>query len=270
MSSYQQISIGIPNALHPYTQNLPDEPESDPSQLQAPLLETAQQHDTAQNPSSSNHQAPTDQLDHNQTSNQPAQGVELVNRRELEEKIQDVEKRLNSIPYIGYKIWLYGSIFTSLLFGFGFTLFMIYSSAFNFSDSHERPLFGMTWIWITWCIWSLLQCVIMKNAMISKSFEGAKRGFRMMIGYAVYYLATFLAFLALDELRFFKTSPGRTHEIQLIRHDFEVYMFCLIIFYVPPMFINLFGANRVISLLAKREKLVLEVNNQSYTAANIA
>jgi len=177
-------------------------------------------------------------------------------RRKLEKKIQDLEDKLDSGCFFIYKIWLYLTIGCSGLTGAQCCLSMLIGVIF-IREKEAWAIFLTNIIVITWCIWLIQQALVIKNAMSNRSLEGAKRGFRSLLWFCAYYLLTFLSFVFTVEAISANLPKDTKDESWLI-----VYVIAFIVGYVFPMFVNLFGAGKVISLLANRDALVLELKAQ--------
>jgi len=262
MNSYQPASLDFPFSsqvpdVHPYSQNFPDEPDSESFQVQVPSAENNQQI----NPEDSFSCQKAVQVAYPSQSHPlvqaPYQPQYLMvadskpvdpQKRRLEEKIEHFEERLKSGWYMAYKVWLYMNIIFCLLMIFCFWIWLVVSVVLYLQKPEGKIGIMEVDIWLsaTWSIWLLQQCVVVKNAMNDRSLEGAKRGLRSMIWFSFYYLVTFFAPLLFGEERL------------LIPYD--QFFVAFLIMYMIPTFVKLFGAIKVLNLLEEREPLVVQLN----------
>jgi len=273
MNPYQQIPVGIPVSQnqnpypsHPYSSNFPDEPEHESPQIQVPSANINHQQFHPQYYYNGQQPIPMVQPGQFYAPGQayPQQQYIMVanpapvdpEKAKLEKNIQDLADRLDSGCYFIYKIWLYLTVGFSGLTGAQCCLSLLISVVF-IREKEAWAVFLTNIIVLSWCIWLIQQALVMKNAMSNRSLEGAKRGFRSMLWFSAYYLLTFLSFVLTIEALMEDLPRDTKDESWMI-----AYVVAFIVGYVFPVFVNLFGAGKVISLLANREALVLELKTQ--------
>jgi len=261
MTSHQQIPLGIPipftdYAPHPYSQDFPDESESvlSQAQVQAPSVDPNQQY------------YPQNLYDDQQKASlgQPGSSSQLIvisdflpedpKRAKLKTKIKDVEERLSSGWYNAYNIWLEFSIGLACYGSLIYSLVLAFVSSYLWNNG-ERPIFFMMLILVTWSFWLLQQSLVMKHAMRDKNLKAARRGLISIKISSIYYLLTLMVVAGLlwnMEFRF-----RRAGLLELIG-------LCAIM-YTLPMFVQLYGAKKVIGLLEMRENWVLKLNKRENT-----
>jgi len=239
-----------PYAKHPYTKDFPDHVDLESSQ-------TVEKDDPQTRYD--------DQVAHGIQFDAPGQGnnqrkeVMSANsahgeaeRRKLKKKIRDIETILNSGWYRAYKQWLLGNLICCLSAVPCLIGLIVQLIAFV-RKPQDTGIVQWIWIfliWLTWCLWLAQQCQVLKNAMNYNNLEGAKRGFKSMIGFAIYHLATFVVLLWLCEGSRFE------EERQML------YIGLFVVGYAIPTFIRLFGIKKAINWLEKRYTLVLELETQ--------
>jgi len=283
MSSYQQIPLGIPASQNPYpsipySQNFPNEPDSEASQLQAPLNNLPQQHYP---PQQSYGQQPVLMGQPGQFygapqgyNQQPEYMMVPVDpeRRQLWTKIKNIEERLGNGWYFAYIVWLWlgiiGSVLGIVQLAFAFLLVLILSSFERergnemYQESAFRNFLGLIFFFvqISWYVWSFQQCLVFKNAMNDKNLNAARRGLKSMIWFSVYYFVTFIA----HNLFVYSVLPEKLQERGVLAFVLQVY----IVLFAIGTFVQLYGAKKVIELLSQRETLALEFNTRY--GANLA
>ena len=256
MNSYKQIPVGIPVSqnpypLHPYTKNFPEEPESES------LHANPQQYYPSQGQGKFTIGQPIQSYGPSQAYNQPAQYVVVGSvvasdpgKKKLERKIRDLEGKLDKGWYHAYYTWLFSmAVGAALLFIQSLILFCFLLGDGEFG---VVPIFIMGDLLMANCVWFIQQTLVVKNAMNGKNLEAARRGLISMTRFAVFYFVSLIVFIGLlDYLR-------REHDSGPAAPWYLLYLAMLIFAYVTPVWINIFGAKKVIGLLENREALILQ------------
>jgi len=283
MSSYQQIPVGIPASQNPYpsipySQNFPDEPVPEASQLQAPLNNPPQ------------HYYPPQQYYGQQSvlmgqpgqfygapqgyNQQPEYMMVPVDpeRRQLWTKIKNIEERLGNGWYFVYIVWLWfiiiGSILAVIQLVGSFLFYLIVSSfererrngMYQESAFTNFVEFISFFVQISWYVWSFQQSLVFKNAMNDKNLNAARRGLKSMIWLSGYYLVTFIA----HNVFLPSTFPKEFQDKGFLAS----FLIFFIILCAITTYLKFYGAKKIIELLAERETLVLDFNTRY--SANLA
>jgi len=282
MSSYQPVSVGIPASQNPYpsipySQNFPNEPDSEASHLKAPLNNNPQNHYPPQQHYPPHHfygQQPVAMGQPDpfygapQGYGQPPEYMVVPvdpERRQLWTKIKDIEERLGNGWYFAYIVWLWIGIVGSVLGVFQLAMsFLVLLVISNFERDIGRGYqesgfinflgFIFFLVQISWYVWSFQQCLVLKNAMNDKNLQAARRGLKSMIWFAVYYFVTFIA----HTVFFYSILPENMKEKGVLSFVLQIYLVCFAI----GTYVHLYGAKKVIELLSERETLALDFNTR--------
>jgi len=164
--------------------------------------------------------------------------------RRLEEKIKGLEERLDSGWYFAYKIFLWYNIVS---YGFAgiIGLLGLFGSLLALSAGEVAGFFIILFVFHV-SAWAFYNCLAMKNAMNDKNLEEARKASRSMVWYAIYsgiVLAIFrFTYIILVSRKQARNMPG-----------FESV--------IVEIVIKLYGGNKVLNLLKKREKAIGELNS---------
>jgi len=264
MTSYLPVGIPIsqdPSTKHPYSQNFPDEPDSGSLNIQLPSTDNNKESHphydhNRQQPIQLAHPVQSHAPDelYNQLSQLVVIGTPVQVDSEiqiLKKRIKDIENRLDNGCYYAYLVYLYLNM--------GCCHFAGISSFVALFYAEQRNIETICWmgVFLSWCIWLAQQCLVMKNAIKDKNLEAARRGYRSMIGYSMYYLFTFTVLLLA-----LRASLRERYQYERFENEGLKTLSVFIIMYAIPTFLKLFGAIKVISLLEKRRGLIYEFNQE--------
>jgi len=261
MSSYQQIPASQnPYPSLPYTQSFPDEPETESSQLVAPLHNHPQHYYPPHHVSGYGQQpVPYGAV---QGSNQHPQFMAIPvdpERMGLGMKISDIEKRLDNGWYFVYKIYLYINIVVSVISILQLSVCLLVLPILE-EDFKGAPAFFFTGILLFLgglYGWVLHYSLIFKNAMSDKNLEGARRGMKLMIGNSVCSFVITIVLIGAAEF----VKRGLPRDLQK-ESWVPYYVQAFVYLYALPTVLKLWGAKKVINLLAERETFVHELNTR--------
>ena len=267
-SSYKPVAIGIPVSQNPYpslpySQNFPNEPDTESSQ---PL----------NNPPKYYYppiygQQPVPMNQPGQFYQQPQYMMVPVDpeRIKLGAKIADIDTRLDSGWYFVYKIHLWLSIIGSAVWlsqlSFCLVVFLFLGKG-DFSEFQMTTAQLVTFkivatvvllFLIALCLWTLHYSAVFKNAMSNKSLEGARRGFKSMVANFICGFVLIICVIAAIELMINVSSHHSKKENWV-----PYYVQAIVYLYALPTFLQLFGAKKVMDLLAERKTFVHELNTK--------